>query len=128
MFRKSLIIPALGLALSGPAMAANAYVCSVNVLSPGAAGWLGTEGAVTVTLYSGPRCTGTYQGVKAFCSDGHTSASCAAGVTQPSNTLLMSAQMLQSAMERGAPVIGQGRRCNGGASSTCWGNFQIVAP
>lgn len=127
MIRTSLAL-ALGILVSGPALAAHTYVCSVNVLSPGAAGWLGSEGAVTVSLHSGPRCTGTYQGMKAFCSADHTSSSCAAGVAHPPNTLLLSAQMLQGAMERGAPVTGQGRRCNGGARSTCWGNFQILPP
>lgn len=126
MFRKTLVL-ACGLLATG-ASCASSFVCTVNVISPGAAGWLGYEGAVGVSLYSGPRCTGAIVGVRYLCSKGHTSASCAAGVEQSAPALLQSAAMLQNAMDRSNPVSGQGRRCNGGFSNNCWGNFVIEAP
>ena len=38
----------------------------------------GNLGYLTVTLYSGPGCTGTFQGVGGFCSEGATDAFCTA--------------------------------------------------
>ena len=78
--KKTIVQLALGaLLLIGASRLAHAnygYVCYTSYyLAPISAG-MGNYGAVSVGIYSGPSCTGTYNGGGYICSTGATSSSC----------------------------------------------------
>ena len=57
------------------ASASAEYVCRVHRI-PGDVGYYGDDGHVQVQLYTGPNCTGSYDGTRYFCSSGGSSSNC----------------------------------------------------
>ena len=96
------------------------YVCS-TYHTPGDTS-LGDEGYTGATYYSGPNCTGSYQGSKNYCSPGRLSFSsvCASSASYlyPRADLLALYEMLQRAAEWGQRVYWSTTTCASGGS-TC---------
>jgi hypothetical protein len=62
------------------------YVCYAYYYPPVTSSY-GDGGAVSVTLWSAPSCTGSYQGTALFCSSGATSANCNLSYLHPEGAL-----------------------------------------
>ena len=125
---KRLMLAAGFLLICGTTMAHAAvseYACSVRYV-PGQ-GQLGNNGYVSVSLYSGAYCSGSYTETQFLCSAGATYGQCAGGVAFSEAALLQGVQSLQNAAEWGARVDGSKGTCNQIPNFNCWQNFTVYA-
>lgn len=77
------------------------YVCKTSLTIPSHSSYYGDHGYISVTLYSGPACTGTYKGLAFTFSRGATSSMANTGFLYDQPTLLYLAQGLrQAAIQR----------------------------
>jgi len=105
--------------------AVSEHACSVTYV-PGQ-GQLGNNGYVSVTMYSGAYCSGTYYGTQYLCTAGATYGMCGAGVTFSEPALLQSLQSLQNAAEWGMRINGGMGSCNQIPGVTCLHDFTVYA-
>ena len=99
------------------------HVCAVTYDPPTSN--LGSSGGVSLTLFTGVKCTGSQTGIKRFCSSGATNTGCAAGVTLALNTLLQIYATAADSITSGLSASGQVATCIGGGSG-CWSNISFI--
>jgi hypothetical protein len=109
-----------------PALAAQ-YVCSTTLRLPGAAGSLGTNGAVGITTYSGPFCTGNAVAIRKFCGWNNSSSSCAVGIQLGEATINAIFSSAQAAARDGNEVSFQVASCKVTGLPDCVNDFTVFA-